>query len=93
MDIAGSIIDHILKPGSSLTLIPLINIALLFLFCVLLFVFYQTDIAVIHIFVMGTLGVGLLLSVNWYDYGKIFWHFTYCAMYCNIGFITSIRKP
>ena len=66
MDIGNTIIEHILKPGSSLTLIPLINIALLFLFCVLLFIFYQTEIAIIHIFVMGTLGVGLLFSVNWW---------------------------
>jgi hypothetical protein len=63
--IAGNLIDHLLKPGSSLTLIPIINISLLGLFGVLLYIAYQTDIDKIHVLVMGTLGVGLLLSVNW----------------------------
>lgn len=64
-EFGNSLIAHLLKPGSSLTLIPLINIAILGLFGVLLYVAYGTDIDNIHVFVMGTLGVGLLLSVNW----------------------------
>ena len=63
--IANSFIDHLLKPGSSMTLIPLINVSLLGLFCVLLYIALQTEIDRIHVLVMGTLGMGLLLSVNW----------------------------
>ena len=61
----NTVVDHLLRPGSSLTLIPMINISLLGLFIVLLYVAYETEVAIIHVFVMSSLGVGLLLSVNW----------------------------
>jgi hypothetical protein len=64
-DIASVVFDLIFKPGSSLTLIPIINAAVICLLGLLIFLSY-TKIATIHLFVMGFLSIGLLISVNWY---------------------------
>jgi hypothetical protein len=58
-------VDLIFKPGSSLTLIPAINVTVVILLGVLIFLSY-TKIATIHIVVMVFLSLGLLVSVNWY---------------------------
>jgi len=63
-NIAQFVIDLILQPGSSLKLVPAINITVLILLIVLAALAYS-QIALIHIIVMSTLAVGLLLSVNW----------------------------
>jgi hypothetical protein len=63
-DIAQFIVDLILQPGSSLKLVPAINVVVLLLLGLMVYLLY-TKIAVIHIIVMSTLAVGLLLSVNW----------------------------
>jgi hypothetical protein len=63
-DLAQFIVDLILQPGSSLKLVPAINVVVLLLLGLMVYLLY-TKIAVIHIIVMSTLAVGLLLSVNW----------------------------
>jgi len=63
--IAKFAIDLIMKPGASISLVPLINVSILSLFGVLFFLL-STKIDVIHIVVMATLALGLLISVNWY---------------------------
>lgn len=63
-DFAQVLIDLIFQPGSSLTLIPFINAAVIALMGVLCFLTY-TEIATIHLIVMSTLCLGLLGSVNW----------------------------
>ncbi|KAJ1430822.1 hypothetical protein B484DRAFT_395766 [Ochromonadaceae sp. CCMP2298] len=62
---AAVLIDLIFTPGSSLKLVPVINVAVLLLLGLMSYLLY-TEIATIHIVVMSTLAVGLLLSVNWY---------------------------
>mmetsp|Transcript_8765 Transcript_8765/g.8674 ORF Transcript_8765/g.8674 Transcript_8765/m.8674 type:complete len:93 (+) Transcript_8765:67-345(+) len=58
-------IDLILVPGSSLKLVPVINLAVLCLLVVLLCLTYS-KIATIHLVVMSFLAFGLLASVNWF---------------------------
>lgn len=58
------IFDLIFQPGSSLKLIPVINVAIICLLIVLGCLAYA-QIALIHIFIMATLAIGLLVSVNW----------------------------
>ncbi|RYH05911.1 hypothetical protein EON65_43545 [archaeon] len=65
MDILQFILDLIFQPGSSLWLVPAINVTVLLLIAMLLVTGFYTDVAKIHIVVMSTLAVGLLLSVNW----------------------------
>jgi ER protein Pkr1 len=57
-------IDLILVPGSSLKLVPVINLSVLCLLVVLCCLTYS-KIASIHLFVMSFLALGLLASVNW----------------------------
>ena len=64
MDFAQFLMDLILQPGSSLKLVPAINVTVLFLLGLMIYLTY-TSIAAIHIIIMSTLAVGLLLSVNW----------------------------
>lgn len=59
------LINLILQPGSSLKLIPVINLTVLCLLILLVGLLVYSSIAVIHIVMMATLSVGLLLSVNW----------------------------
>lgn len=65
MDIVQFILDLIFQPGSSLWLVPAINVTVLLLIGMLLVVGLYSDIAKVHIIVMSTLAVGLFLSVNW----------------------------
>jgi ER protein Pkr1 len=58
------LVDLIFQPGSSLKLVPVINIAILALLVVLGCLAYAR-IALIHIVVLASLAIGLLLSVNW----------------------------
>ena len=58
-------IDLILVPGSSLKLVPVINLSVLCLLIVLCCLTYS-KIASIHLIVMSALALGLLASVNWY---------------------------
>lgn len=58
-------IDLILVPGSSLKLVPVINVAVLCLLAVLCCLTYS-KIDVIHLIVMSFLALGLLGSVNWW---------------------------
>ena len=66
------VIDLIFQPGSSLKLVPVINLAVLALLALLLAVAH-TKIAAVHLVVLASLAVGLLLSVNWfyYEYQKV----------------------
>jgi len=64
-NLAQLIVELILQPGSSLKLVPVINVVILALLVLMTYLLY-TKIAVIHIIIMSTLAVGLLLSVNWY---------------------------
>lgn len=64
-DITQFLVDLIFQPGSSLKLVPVINVVILALLVLMVYLLY-TKIDVIHIVVMSTLAVGLLLSVNWY---------------------------
>lgn len=59
-----SAVDLILVPGSSLQLVPVINIAVLCLLIVLFCLTYS-KIATIHLIVMSFLALGLMGSVNW----------------------------
>lgn len=63
-DFAQLLVDLILQPGSSLKLVPVINVVILALLVLMTYLLY-TKIAVVHIIVMSTLAVGLLMSVNW----------------------------
>lgn len=64
MDVLQFLLDLIFQPGSSLKLVPAINVTVLCLLGLMVYLTY-TKIAAIHIIVMSTLAVGLLLSVNW----------------------------
>lgn len=70
--LAQFLLDLIFQPGSSLKLVPVINISILCLLVVLCFTTYS-KIAAIHIIVLSSLAVGLLISVNWfyYEYQKV----------------------
>jgi hypothetical protein len=52
--------------------VPFINGSILLLFGVLGFLTY-TQLGLIHIFIMATLAIGLLLSVNWYLQNVLFY--------------------
>mmetsp|Transcript_35121 Transcript_35121/g.35756 ORF Transcript_35121/g.35756 Transcript_35121/m.35756 type:complete len:91 (-) Transcript_35121:117-389(-) len=63
----NTLFDLILKPGSSLKLVPAINVALLMLVFVLIGLSWS-QIDSIHLIIMGSLAAGLCLSVNWFYY-------------------------
>jgi hypothetical protein len=65
MSVTQLLVDLIFQPGSSLKLVPVINVVVLLLLGLMAYLMHTT-IATIHIVVMSTLSVGLLLSVNWY---------------------------
>lgn len=66
MNLGQYLIDLILQPGSSLKLIPVINVSIALLLIVLLIVgLTNSELASIHLVVMSSLALGLLLSVNW----------------------------
>jgi hypothetical protein len=64
-DFLQPVIDLIMTPGSSLTLVPVINVTVLLLL-VLMGCLLYSKIGTIHILIMSSLAVGLLISVNWY---------------------------
>ena len=64
MGVVDTIIDLIFKPGSSLRLIPVINVSILLLLGLLISLSY-TQIATVHLVVMSLLALGLMASVNW----------------------------
>ena len=64
MGFIDEIIDLIFRPGSSLRLIPVINVSILLLLGLLIALSYS-KIASIHLIVMTFLALGLLASVNW----------------------------
>eukprot|EP01036_Dinobryon_divergens_P024661 gene24661-33132_t len=68
MGVFEFLLDLILQPGSSLTLIPAINVTVLLLLVLLVCLLYYSSIAIVHILVMSTLSLGLLFSVNWFYY-------------------------
>lgn len=65
-------IDLVLVPGSSLKLVPVINVCVVCLLGVICTLSY-TKIAMIHLVIMSCLAVGLLASVNWvlYEFNRI----------------------
>ena len=67
-----SLIDLVLVPGSSLRLVPVINISVVCLLAAIWTLSYR-KIATVHLVVMTLLSVGLLLSVNWvlYEFNRI----------------------
>jgi hypothetical protein len=67
VDVLQFLLDLILQPGSSLKLVPVINIAIICLIFILSALLFYQSLASVHVLVMGGLAVGLLLSVNWYD--------------------------
>ena len=67
MALADVVVDLIFSPGSSLKLVPVINVSLLALLGLLCVLAYS-KIAVIHLVILSSLAVGLLLSVNWFYY-------------------------
>jgi hypothetical protein len=79
--LALQLFDLIVKPGTSLQLVPVINVALLLLMVVLGALTYS-KIATIHLVVMGLLALGLLASVNWY-YKIIVSNITCHNLHCN----------
>jgi len=66
MDVLQFILDLIFQPGSSLLLVPAINVTVLLLIFLLITAGFYSDVAKIHFLVMAFLALGLLLSVNWY---------------------------
>jgi hypothetical protein len=64
MGVIDTVFDLIFKPGTSLKLVPVINVSILLLL-VLLGALSYSGIDSIHLVVMGILALGLLLSVNW----------------------------
>ena len=66
MGVFEFILDLILQPGSSLTLIPAINVTVLLLLVLLACLLYYSSIAMVHILAMASLSLGLMLSVNWF---------------------------
>jgi hypothetical protein len=62
--IVDTIMDLIFRPGSSLRLVPLINLSILGIIGLMIALTY-TQIDSIHIAVMSFLALGLLVSVNW----------------------------
>lgn len=86
------LVDLIIQPGSSLKLVPVINISILCLIFVLSALMFYQSLAAVHVLVMGGLAIGLLFSVNWYD---LSWHHqssTFNIIYAPYtGFIWSIK--
>ena len=64
MGLVQQLLELIFKPGASLQLVPFINICIVLLLVLLASLLYS-KIDTVHIFVMGALAIGLLISVNW----------------------------
>lgn len=61
----SSIVKHILKPGSALSMVPAINGAVCLLLGVLMYVGYNLELPMIHVAMLSFFSFGLLISVNW----------------------------
>ncbi|CAM9735296.1 unnamed protein product, partial [Ectocarpus fasciculatus] len=59
------LVDLVMKPGSSLQLVPFINVVLCILVGLLVYVAASGE-ASIHVYVMGFLAIGLMGSINWW---------------------------
>ena len=79
------VLDLILTPGSSMKLVPVINVSILSLLLVVLGLLWNT-IDKIHLVVLTFLSLGLLISVNWVaiEYAKIIKSETECSDNQNI---------
>lgn len=66
MSIGQFLIDLILVPGSSMKLVPVINVSLILLCILIISIAVYIEIGAIHIFMLSFLSVGLFLSVNWF---------------------------
>jgi hypothetical protein len=75
MQVADFVLDLIFRPGSSLRLIPVINVSIVLLLGLLIALTYTT-IATVHLVVMSTLALGLMASVNWCVDPPLCCHFT-----------------
>ncbi|CAN0144276.1 unnamed protein product, partial [Ectocarpus sp. 12 AP-2014] len=59
------LVDLVMKPGSSVQLVPFINGVLCILVALLVYVAASGE-GSIHVYVMGFLSIGLMGSVNWF---------------------------
>lgn len=59
------LVDLIMKPGTSVQLVPAINVALIILVGLLVYLVLNGESS-IHVYIMGFLAVGLMASVNWF---------------------------
>jgi uncharacterized protein (DUF58 family) len=66
MSIGQFLIDLILVPGSSLKLVPAINVSIILLFLVIVSIAVYIEIGAIHIIMLSFLSLGLFVSVNWF---------------------------
>jgi hypothetical protein len=63
--LVDAVFNLIFQPGSSLQLIPYINLTVLLLIGLLLVAGLYLDISKIHLYILSFLAVGLFFSVNW----------------------------
>lgn len=65
MSVAERFIDHLMTPGSSMKLLPAVNVCLVSLLGLLL---YMADgvLPTVHLNIMGGLSLFLLGAVNWF---------------------------
>lgn len=61
-----SFIQDLLKPGGGVALIPFIRVIILLLL-IMVIIMGIADVARIHMFVMGFLASGLLVSIWWFE--------------------------
>eukprot|EP00903_Cladosiphon_okamuranus_P017700 g16299.t1 len=63
--VAQWLVDLVMKPGTSLQLVPAINTVLVILVFVLVYL-VSTGEGSIHVYIMGFLSLGLMASLNWF---------------------------
>lgn len=63
--VAAFVVDLLFQPGSSMRLVPVINVTVVLLLVVMVYVLSTSGIDGIHVAVMTTLAIGLICSVNW----------------------------
>lgn len=68
MDFGQLILDLIFQPGSSIRLIPVINLSVLLLIGLLFVLGTYSDVGKIHLYILSFLSLGLLTTVNWFYY-------------------------
>lgn len=82
------LLDLIVKPGTSLQLVPLINTALVSLLILMALLTFN-KIHYGHLLAMSGLSLGLLASVNWYVCTCAYHH---TAIFINAYNITCMRR-